>query len=118
MFLFYFHIIFPSVPVVKRLAFCILQVMKNSSNSFVKSLFPDNVSSSVKSRPTTAAAKIKTQANNLVTTLSACVPHYIRCIKPNETKKPKDWNDNMVKDQVCSVEIALVHSLRHLHTKF
>ncbi|RXG71273.1 Myosin-1 [Armadillidium vulgare] len=44
----------------------IIEVMKNSSNSFVKSLFPDNVSSSVKSRPTTAAAKIKTQANNLV----------------------------------------------------
>lgn len=23
-----------------------------------------------------------------------CTPHYIRCIKPNETKKPKDWEES------------------------
>ena len=29
-----------------------------------------------------------------------CVPHYIRCIKPNETKRPHDWDEQMVKHQV------------------
>ncbi|XP_031443452.1 unconventional myosin-Ie [Clupea harengus] len=29
-----------------------------------------------------------------------CTPHYIRCIKPNETKKPKDWEESRVKHQV------------------
>ena len=29
-----------------------------------------------------------------------CSPHYIRCIKPNETKRPHDWEENRVKHQV------------------
>ena len=36
----------------------------------------------------------KTQANQLVDTLMKCTPHYIRCIKPNETKKARDWEDS------------------------
>uniref|UniRef100_A0A8C8CN71 Osteoclast-stimulating factor 1 n=1 Tax=Oncorhynchus tshawytscha TaxID=74940 RepID=A0A8C8CN71_ONCTS len=40
------------------------------------------------------------QANDLVQTLMKCTPHYIRCIKPNETKKPKDWEESRVKHQV------------------
>ncbi len=40
------------------------------------------------------------QANELVTSLMACTPHYIRCIKPNETKKPRDWEQDRVKHQV------------------
>uniref|UniRef100_A0AAR2IMN9 Osteoclast-stimulating factor 1 n=1 Tax=Pygocentrus nattereri TaxID=42514 RepID=A0AAR2IMN9_PYGNA len=40
------------------------------------------------------------QANDLVSTLMKCTPHYIRCIKPNETKKPKDWEESRVKHQV------------------
>ena len=34
------------------------------------------------------------QANDLVNTLMKCTPHYIRCIKPNETKKPRDWEES------------------------
>ena len=36
----------------------------------------------------------QTQANQLVKTLMRCTPHYIRCIKPNETKRPKDFEEN------------------------
>uniref|UniRef100_A0A8D0G5J8 Myosin motor domain-containing protein n=1 Tax=Sphenodon punctatus TaxID=8508 RepID=A0A8D0G5J8_SPHPU len=42
----------------------------------------------------------KKQANNLVDTLMKCTPHYIRCIKPNETKRPRDWEESRVKHQV------------------
>jgi len=39
----------------------------------------------------------QTQANELVSKLTQCTPHYIRCIKPNETKRPHDWeNDRFV----------------------
>uniref|UniRef100_A0A8D0D419 Osteoclast-stimulating factor 1 n=1 Tax=Sander lucioperca TaxID=283035 RepID=A0A8D0D419_SANLU len=38
--------------------------------------------------------------NDLVSTLMKCTPHYIRCIKPNETKKPRDWEESRVKHQV------------------
>lgn len=29
-----------------------------------------------------------------------CSPHYVRCIKPNETKRPNDWEESRVKHQV------------------
>lgn len=37
---------------------------------------------------------LQKQANDLVSTLMKCTPHYIRCIKPNETKKPRDWEES------------------------
>ena len=42
----------------------------------------------------------QTQANLLVDKLMKCTPHYIRCIKPNETKKPHDWEPERVRHQV------------------
>ncbi|GFR06154.1 unconventional myosin-Ie [Trichonephila clavata] len=78
----------------------IIQVMQSSESSFIRNLFPENVSGTVRSRPTTAGSKIKTQANLLVDALMKCTPHYIRCIKPNETKKPHDWEEDRVKHQV------------------
>ncbi|XP_035228007.1 unconventional myosin-Ie-like [Stegodyphus dumicola] len=78
----------------------IIQVMQSSENPLIKNLFPENVSGTIRSRPTTAGSKIKTQANQLVDALMKCTPHYIRCIKPNETKKPHDWEEDRVKHQV------------------
>ncbi|XP_068083790.1 unconventional myosin-Ie [Anabrus simplex] len=78
----------------------LVELMQSSTNPFLRSLFPDQVSSSSKSRPTTAGSKIRTQANKLVEELMKCTPHYIRCIKPNETKKPRDWEELRVKHQV------------------
>ena len=37
---------------------------------------------------------MQTQANVLVDKLMQCTPHYIRCIKPNETKKAHDWEND------------------------
>jgi myosin-1 len=82
--------------------------MQTSDNPFMVSLFPDTVQSGAKSRPTTAGSKIKvcadyvclirfcylqSQANKLVDSLMLCTPHYIRCIKPNETKRALDWEE-------------------------
>lgn len=33
-------------------------------------------------------------------TLSACSPHYVRCIKPNDSKRPQDWVKDRVEHQV------------------
>uniref|UniRef100_A0AAY4EI05 Osteoclast-stimulating factor 1 n=1 Tax=Denticeps clupeoides TaxID=299321 RepID=A0AAY4EI05_9TELE len=52
-----------------------------------------------KTHATTIIRKNK-QANDLVNTLMKCTPHYIRCIKPNETKRAKDWEESRVKHQV------------------
>ena len=43
---------------------------------------------------------LQTQANLLVDKLMKCTPHYIRCIKPNESKKAHDWEGDRVKHQV------------------
>uniref|UniRef100_A0A8C7ZTH1 Osteoclast-stimulating factor 1 n=1 Tax=Oryzias sinensis TaxID=183150 RepID=A0A8C7ZTH1_9TELE len=78
----------------------LIELMQSSETPFIRALFPENLKADKKGRPTTAGSKIKIQANNLVSTLMKCTPHYIRCIKPNETKKPKDWEESRVKHQV------------------
>ncbi|CAJ1061297.1 myosin IEb [Xyrichtys novacula] len=78
----------------------IIELMQSSEFPFIRALFPENLEAEKRGRPSTASTKIKKQANSLVQTLMKCTPHYIRCIKPNESKKPRDWEDNRVRHQV------------------
>ncbi|XP_014833887.1 PREDICTED: unconventional myosin-Ie-like isoform X3 [Poecilia mexicana] len=78
----------------------IIELMQSSEFPFIRALFPENLEAEKRGRPTTASSKIKKQANSLVQTLMKCTPHYIRCIKPNETKRPRDWEDTRVRHQV------------------
>uniref|UniRef100_A0A674KBR8 Myosin IF n=1 Tax=Terrapene triunguis TaxID=2587831 RepID=A0A674KBR8_9SAUR len=78
----------------------LIELMQSSEHAFIRMLFPEKLDADKKGRPTTASSKIKKQANDLVNTLMKCTPHYIRCIKPNETKRPKDWEESRVKHQV------------------
>ncbi|XP_068108581.1 unconventional myosin-Ie-like [Hyperolius riggenbachi] len=78
----------------------LIELMQSSEIPFIRDRFPENLNADKKGRPSTAVTKIKKQANDLVQTLMKCTPHYIRCIKPNETKKPRDWEDSRVKHQV------------------
>ncbi|XP_077576442.1 myosin IEb isoform X2 [Stigmatopora nigra] len=78
----------------------IIELMQGSEFPFIRALFPENPNGDKRGRPTTAGSKIKKQANALVGTLMKCTPHYIRCIKPNETKRPRDWEEKRVRHQV------------------
>eukprot|EP01102_Stenamoeba_stenopodia_P010425 TRINITY_DN313_c0_g1_i3.p1 TRINITY_DN313_c0_g1~~TRINITY_DN313_c0_g1_i3.p1 ORF type:complete len:1065 (+),score=294.08 TRINITY_DN313_c0_g1_i3:655-3849(+) len=78
----------------------LIEAMQTTQNGLLLHLFPDDTKTQSKKRPTTAGFKIKTSAGQLMTTLAACSPHYIRCIKPNETKKAFDWDLARVKHQV------------------
>uniref|UniRef100_A0A8C6X0U4 Myosin IF n=1 Tax=Naja naja TaxID=35670 RepID=A0A8C6X0U4_NAJNA len=78
----------------------LIELMQSSEFAFIRLLFPEKLDADKKGRPTTAGSKIKKQANDLVNTLMKCTPHYIRCIKPNETKRPRDWEESRVKHQV------------------
>ncbi|KAL4227974.1 Unconventional myosin-If [Mactra antiquata] len=78
----------------------LIQLMQSSENDFIVNLFPENIDKTTRGRPSTASTKIKSQANKLVDTLMKCTPHYIRCIKPNETKRARDFEDSRVKHQV------------------
>ncbi|KAH0956465.1 hypothetical protein HN011_000851 [Eciton burchellii] len=82
----------------------LIELMQTSTNSLVRELYPwdkdTGKTKTLKSRPTTAGSKIRNQASRLVGQLMKCTPHYIRCIKPNETKRPRDWDQLRVKHQV------------------
>ncbi|EGG13950.1 myosin IB [Cavenderia fasciculata] len=82
------------------LFFDLIEAIQTSKMAFLTSLFPEDTGSLQKKRPTTAGFKIKNSAAELMKALSACTPHYIRCIKPNETKKAKDWEGSRVRHQV------------------
>ncbi|KAF1975206.1 hypothetical protein BU23DRAFT_459195 [Bimuria novae-zelandiae CBS 107.79] len=78
----------------------LLILMGNSSNSFVHTLFPDQIDTDNKRRPPTAGDKIKVSANALVDTLMKAQPSYIRTIKPNENKSPTEYNEPNVLHQI------------------
>lgn len=77
-----------------------IELLQSSQNPFICLLFPDDISPDKRNRPTTVGSKIRTQANDLVGRLMRCTPHYIRCIKPNETKRAHDWENDRVRHQV------------------
>jgi myosin I len=78
----------------------LLNLVGESGNSFVHELFPNQVDQDDKRRPPTAGDKIKSSANELVETLMQATPSYIRTIKPNENKSPKEYNEANVLHQI------------------
>ena len=70
-----------------------------SNSELIASLFPE-VGTKEKKRPTTAGFKIKTSINELVDALGKCSAHYIRCIKPNDTKRPGDYDEKRCEHQI------------------
>ncbi|KAJ5818819.1 Myosin-1 [Penicillium riverlandense] len=78
----------------------LLNLAGSSSNPFVHSLFPNQVNQDDKRRPPTAGDKIKASANDLVTTLMKAQPSYIRTIKPNDNKAPREYNVGNVLHQI------------------
>ncbi|KAK5071793.1 class II myosin [Lithohypha guttulata] len=83
-----------------QLAKDLLNLIDESSNAFAHELFPDRVNQDDKRRPPTAGDKIKQSANELVETLMQAQPSYIRTIKPNENKSPKEFNNENVMHQI------------------
>ncbi|KAI8900491.1 P-loop containing nucleoside triphosphate hydrolase protein, partial [Globomyces pollinis-pini] len=84
----------------------LIQLVQSTNDPFLLNLFPDVIDDDNKKRPTTVSFKIKNQSNDLVSTLMRCTPSYVRCIKPNETKRPKDWDSKRVDHQVRYLNLA------------
>ncbi|PLB37118.1 class I myosin myoA [Aspergillus candidus] len=78
----------------------LLNLVGSSGNPFIRTLFPNQVNQDDKRRPPTASDKIKASANDLVTTLMKAQPSYIRTIKPNDNKAPKEFNVGNVLHQI------------------
>jgi myosin heavy subunit len=57
-----------------------------------------------KKAPAKAGTQIRQSASYLVLRLSACTPHSIRCIKPNDKKSPMDFNSGYLP---CLLDVCL-----------
>ena len=68
----------------------LLQLMHVSKNKFLQGLFSEdlNMGSETRKRAPTLSSQFKKSLESLMKTLGQCNPFFIRCIKPNEHKKP------------------------------
>ncbi|KAK9736480.1 Unconventional myosin tail, actin- and lipid-binding [Popillia japonica] len=85
------------------------ETMSTSHNSIVKELFPPQEQES-KKRPDTAITQFKNSLNNLMSILMNKHPSYVRCIKPNDTKSPAVFDEELVRHQVKY--LGLMENLR------
>uniref|UniRef100_A0A671U7S7 Myosin VIIAa n=1 Tax=Sparus aurata TaxID=8175 RepID=A0A671U7S7_SPAAU len=65
----------------------IIQLVHSSKNKFIKQIFQADGAETRKRSPT-LSSQFKRSLELLMRTLSVCQPFFVRCIKPNEFKKP------------------------------
>lgn len=85
------------------------EVMSNSNNSIINEVFPKSEQQS-KKMPGTAITKFRNSLNVLLQSLTRKQPSYIRCIKPNDNKRPGIFDYELVKHQVQY--LGLMENLR------
>nr|XP_020465549.1 unconventional myosin-VIIa-like [Monopterus albus] len=68
----------------------LIQLVETSSNKLLKLVFQNELSSTTdnKKRMPTLSGQFRQSLDSLMKTLAVCQPYFIRCIKPNDFKKP------------------------------
>ncbi|KAG9103459.1 class II myosin [Ceratobasidium sp. 370] len=72
----------------------------NSGNQFLQTLFPDRPDPNSKKRPPSAGDKIKASAGALVENLMRAQPAYIRTIKPNQNRSATEYDVKAILHQI------------------
>ncbi|XP_076323728.1 myosin-VIIa-like isoform X2 [Tachypleus tridentatus] len=69
----------------------LIQLIQVSNNKFLKNIFSEDMGMGTDSRKKalTLGAQFKKSLDSLMRALGQCHPFFVRCIKPNEFKKPK-----------------------------
>jgi len=91
----------------------VIDQLKKGDNSIIKILFAEHPGQSADAAPQekggkkkgaggfkTVSSNYRDQLNNLMRTLNATSPHFIRCIVPNETKSPGVIDSGLVMHQL------------------
>lgn len=63
------------------------QLIQQSSNDYLKKIFDAEFKEEVKGKKT-LSSQFRFSLEALMRTLNACHPYFVRCIKPNENKRP------------------------------
>lgn len=63
------------------------QVIQQSSNEYLKKIFESDFKDEAKGRKT-LSSQFRASLEVLMRTLNTCHPYFVRCIKPNENKRP------------------------------
>lgn len=91
----------------------LLQLIHISSNKFLQACFVEDIGmgSETRKRAPTLSTQFKKSLDSLMKTLCSCQPFFIRCIKPNEYKKP------MVRASIVQISFNFIVSQRQLTQK-
>lgn len=105
-------------------------VLATSQNSILKGIFVDVVKKDSEKKKmslkdNTICFKFRKQLNDLVNALTETNPFYVRCIKPNGTKSPGEFNSEEVQRQLrCAGMLEAIrirkngYSIRRNHREF
>lgn len=71
------------------------ELVAQSSNAFLLSLFEKNSALDSGKKTMTLSLQFKNSLDELMKTLTACNPYFVRCIKPNDFKKPNNFDNEL-----------------------
>ncbi|EPT30778.1 myosin E [Toxoplasma gondii TgCatPRC2] len=90
-------------------------IVQASSNNVAKELFEGVVMQKGKiAKGQLIASQFMRSLDALLTLISSTESHFIRCLKPNETKNPHDWSNGKVLAQLFSLSILEALQLKNL----
>lgn len=100
-------------------------LIAQSNNAFLLSLFEKNSALDSGRKTMTLSLQFKNSLDDLMKTLTACNPYFIRCIKPNDYKKPRQFDNELCVRQLRytgMLETARIRALgfpiRHTFKEF
>lgn len=93
----------------------LMEVAQASSSPITSKLFEGVVVEKGKlSKGQLIASQFLKQLTDLMELILATEPHFIRCVKPNETKNALEWNGSKVLNQMFSLSILEALQLKQL----
>nr|AAQ88311.1 myosin B [Gregarina polymorpha] len=91
------------------------EVAQDSSSSIVAEMFAGiPVERGKLAKGQLIASQFLKQLDEMMGIILSTEPHFIRCVKPNETKKPLDWDAQKVLNQLFSLSILEALQLKKL----
>eukprot|EP00922_Rhytidocystis_sp_ex-Travisia-forbesii_P048912 GHVS01072824.1.p1 GENE.GHVS01072824.1~~GHVS01072824.1.p1 ORF type:complete len:839 (-),score=138.58 GHVS01072824.1:86-2602(-) len=93
----------------------LMEVVQASPNEVVVQLFEGIVMEKGKlAKGQLIGSQFMLQLNSLMTLINSTEPHFVRCVKPNDTKKPLDWTASKTLIQLHALSILEALQLRQL----